>query len=511
MNNQELARQLDYTIYSDVDRAAHVARILGTNDWEAMLAAQMEKGITDNSPVAQQLETLANYIMYGKSEQGTNAVERKEISQPSTRYTTYTRKPNLSLDELSDSPAFDEQETRPIERNSYLTPKRKIARPLYAKDVDTGEIFCLNPHDNDSHIAGMAELWEAIDRLEWLAGKTSWDSKPFSDKTYLVNGRRIYKVNHPVKNAPDGTLYVDSTPPTSPPKLTPLTAYRLKHWIVDQKKHQYYLKESSNPTAFAQHFSFTPPTPIDWESDSGYWLTKDEARRLGKLIDLERWRWRLATCAEYTAREAFPDELGYTTGTKKLIIETGISDIVVGYAPAANRNSQFVREYFHLLCQHTIDFTNPLHVYALLENYRDLRIATHDKLNSQMRHILDAFSQIVNRTELHESREIILYYKVHKWTNERISRELEEFGYSYATNYISTIYKKEVCAKIARQARIMDDEWLARHDPNAWRKCTECGVYKLATTDNFTNKPKNYGGLSYKCKACDKLARERRK
>ena len=58
MNNQELARQLDYTIYSDVDRAAHVARILGTDDWEAMLAAQMEKGITDNSPAARQLEIL---------------------------------------------------------------------------------------------------------------------------------------------------------------------------------------------------------------------------------------------------------------------------------------------------------------------------------------------------------------------------------------------------------------------------------------------------------------------
>lgn len=511
MNNQELARQLDYTIYSDVDRAAHVARILGTDDWEAMLAAQMEKGITDNSPAARQLEILANYIMYGKNTEGTNAIERKEITQPSTRYSTYTRKPNLSLDELSDSPAFDEQETRPIERNSYLTPKRKITRPLYGKDVNTGSIICLNPDGHDSAITGMTQLWEAIDHLEWLAGKTSWDPKPFSDNAYLVNGRRVYKVNHNVKSAPDGTLYVDSTPPIAPPKLTPLAAYRLKHWIVDQKKHQYYLKESNSPTAFARHFSFTPPIPIDWETDSGYWLTRDEAERLNKKVDFTVSRWRPVPHWEYNAREASPDELGYISGSVKLGQPIDQNDIVVGYIPAANRTYPFVREYFHLVCEHTIDFTDPLHVYALLENYRDLRVATHDKLNSQMRHILDAFSQIVNRTELHESREIILFYKVHKWTNERISRELEEFGYSYATNYISTIYKKEICAKIARQARIMDEEWSARHNFNAWRKCTECGKSKLATTDNFTNKPKNYGGLSYRCKACDKLARERRK
>ena len=522
MNNRELAKQLDYTIYSDVARAAFVAKLLGTNDWEASLCAQMERGgLTENSPVVQQLETLANYIMYGKNqESGKNAIERKEITQPSTHYSTYTRKEHLSLDELGESPAFDEQETRPIERNSYLTPKRKITRPVYGKEVSTGEIVCLNEKEHDGAIPGMAQLWEAIDHLEWLAGKQERHPAPFSDKTYLVDGRRVHKVNHTVKSAPDGTLYVDSTPPVAPPKLSPLMAYRLKHWLVDQKKHQYYLKESNSPTAFAQHFSFTPPSPVDWEQDSGYWLTQYEAFRLKKKIDLTRWRWRQVTrdlYEQYSLRATSDDsiydfdELGYYFGSKNLVPEEYLTHISVGYSPTLSTSTNYVKEYFCAIAPHTIDFTDPLHVYALLENFRDLKITTYDKLNSQMRHILDAFSEIVDKTDLHESRDIILYYKVHKWTNERIAQELAEFGYSYATNYISTIYKKEICTKIARQAQMMDEEWHARNDRLAWRRCTDCGKNKLANTNNFTSKPKNYGGLSYRCKACDKLARERRK
>lgn len=508
--NRELARKLDYTLYSQEERVAFVTQLLGSDNWEERLAEKYGQGVTDNSPVAQQLETLANFILYGKrTDTNKNEVESKSISQPPTRYATFTRKAPLSLDELTDSPTFDEQETRPVERNSYLNPKRTIARPVYAKDAETGELLCLNPDTNDASIAGMADLWESIDRLEWLAGKQQWSPEPYSKRTYIVDGRPVFRVNHPVREDADGNLYVDSTPPPTPPKLSSLSQYRLKHWLIDQKKHQYYLKESDNPTAFAQHYSFTPPTPVDWEEDSGYWLTLREAHTLGKKVDLTRVRWRPIGSMEYAARASdTPAEELYAREDwgKKLVRGAYVYD-VLPEVPGAHA----IREYFHLVSAHTLDFTDPLHVYALLEHYRDLRVATHDKLNSQMRHILDAFQNIVNHTELHESRDIILYYKIHKWTNERIARELEEFGYSYAVNYISTIYKREICVKIARQARVMDEEWAARDNPHAWRRCSECGANKLANNDNYTSKPKNYGGLSYRCKACDKLVRERRK
>lgn len=422
--------------------------------------------------------------MYGKSLDNTNAIERKEISKPTTRYSTFARRPDASLDELAESPTFAEQDTRPIARNTYLNPKRKIVRPVYALDLLTNDIACINESVNDARIDGMAALWHSIDYLEGLAGKQVIAPEPYTKNTYLVNGRRVHKINHPVREI-DGKLTIVSPTVATPAKLTPLMAYRLKHWIIDQKKHQYYLKESNSPTAFASHFSFTQPSPIEWEEDSGYWLTRSEALRLNKQVDFAVPRWRAVTKFYFdTQEEPEREQRGHTF---------------------------WAREYFHLIGRHTLDFTNPLYVYALLENFRDLKVAYYDKPQSQVWCIIDSFNEIVNRTDLHESRDIILYYKVHKWTNERISKELEEFGYSYATNYISTIYKQEICNKVARQATVMHEEWLARGVPTAWRKCTRCAKKKLMNSDNFTSKPKNYMGLSYQCKVCDRERREERK
>ena len=56
---------LDYTIERDVDRLAAVETILDN----------MEK-----KPTAKDLELMASYILYGKDENGQNAVQRKEVT-----------------------------------------------------------------------------------------------------------------------------------------------------------------------------------------------------------------------------------------------------------------------------------------------------------------------------------------------------------------------------------------------------------------------------------------------
>ena len=175
-------------------------------------------------------------------------------------------------------------------------------RPLWLRDEETGELFVSPDTTDDAKIVGMTELWDSIDKLEWLAGKAQWSAEPFSRNLYSVNGRKVRRVLRPVSLVSGTPQVADGAPPPAP-KLAPLEAYRVKHWLIDQKKHQYYLKESSSPTAFASHVSFTPPTPIDWESNSGYWITRSEAKRLGKKIDLERWRWRRITLPQFMQLE----------------------------------------------------------------------------------------------------------------------------------------------------------------------------------------------------------------
>ena len=107
---------------------------------------------------------------------------------------------------------------RPVERNSYLSPKRTIVRPLWLRDEETGELFVSPDTTDDAKIVGMTELWDSIDKLEWLAGKAQWSAEPFSRNLYLVNGRKVRRVLRPVTLV-SGTPQIVSEAPPPPPKL----------------------------------------------------------------------------------------------------------------------------------------------------------------------------------------------------------------------------------------------------------------------------------------------------
>jgi hypothetical protein len=54
-----------------------------------------------------ELETVSNYVLYGKDADGTSSVDRKEI-QIKTKFKTYNKDRFVSLDEMMESPTFDE-------------------------------------------------------------------------------------------------------------------------------------------------------------------------------------------------------------------------------------------------------------------------------------------------------------------------------------------------------------------------------------------------------------------
>ena len=88
---------LNFSIDRDVDRVTAIANILDS----------LEKNPSDT-----ELEQMASYILYGKDEDGYNAVQRGEITNGNTRYGSYRRKDDklLSLDEIIDNPMTDERE-----------------------------------------------------------------------------------------------------------------------------------------------------------------------------------------------------------------------------------------------------------------------------------------------------------------------------------------------------------------------------------------------------------------
>ena len=124
----KLLKQLDYNIYSNVDRTAHVTELI--EEYEC------ENGTIelDAPAVATQLEGMANFILYGKDpETGKSCVDTKEIRIP-TKFSSFKRKEPESLEALQESPVFSEAELRPYNfKNVYTKPKNTISR---TKDGD---------------------------------------------------------------------------------------------------------------------------------------------------------------------------------------------------------------------------------------------------------------------------------------------------------------------------------------------------------------------------------------
>lgn len=216
---------LDYSIERDVDRLAAVNHILDT---------------LDNTPNYTELEQMASYILYGKDENGLNAVQRKETTDSDKRYKTFARDAdtkNQSLDAILDNPLGDQLSLKPIEEKYvYLKRKPSIRKPKY--DKKTGELLDIG----DGDIPGMQELWDCIKRLEHVLAVGEGKVPP-DDETELITDS--YKL------------------------------YKLRHQIADMRLHQYYLKDAYKPTIHFVAIQHPQPQTYDWDSDAAYWVSRE--------------------------------------------------------------------------------------------------------------------------------------------------------------------------------------------------------------------------------------------
>lgn len=212
---------LDYSIERDYDRLHAVEDILDT---------------LDTKPTNTELEQMASYILYGKDEEGKNAIQRGETTDSDKRYKSFQKAADKvqSLDEILDNPLSDQQALRSVdEKYIYTKKKPTIQRPKY--DKKTGELIDIG----DGDIPGMQELWDRIDYIE-----------------------RVIAAN-------EGRIPLDETMTVLPNSYR---LYQLRHQLIDMRRHQYYLKDMYKPTL---HFlAIHPPQPqtYDWDTDAVYWM-----------------------------------------------------------------------------------------------------------------------------------------------------------------------------------------------------------------------------------------------
>lgn len=116
--------ELDFDIVSSSERMEHVKKI----------------DLSQLTP--KELDTVSNYVLYGKDEDGTSCVDRGEV-YIKTKFGSYEKNKTVSLDSLLESPTFDE--TMLVQKNIY-----KKGKPVIDKE-------------KAAHIPGMVDLWKAIE------------------------------------------------------------------------------------------------------------------------------------------------------------------------------------------------------------------------------------------------------------------------------------------------------------------------------------------------------------
>ena len=174
---------LDFSINTSKDRKNFI---------DNYMKERMANGYTFTQ---KEIETMANYMLYGKDSDGTSIVDRKEIDID-TRYASYKKKRPESLEALMESPAFNE--TNIVTTNIYKKEKPKIDR------------------EKDSDVPGMKELWESIDRLDHRIKVT--EGKEEDSNIKPLTSQQLYKAKHHlIELRTQQYLLKDSVKPTLPP------------------------------------------------------------------------------------------------------------------------------------------------------------------------------------------------------------------------------------------------------------------------------------------------------
>lgn len=495
---------LDWTLETAVDRTVFLENYLANR----------------TIPLSESdLEMCGNYILWGRGSNGLNA-EQEGYVQLERRNSTWASNANArqvsSIEELTENPTFDEAQFHSLADTTYKTPKPNFSREE-----------CLRKAPPE-FIPMLRDLFSRIDRVELSIG--------FYDRAH---GKR--KTDLPER----------LTRKFSPEELFDLEERALswtngqylkkKHLLVELRREQYTIKDSFSNSLMARptnkFVEEVPPTFCGPESEEDGFLVLPlglssgarQAQGKSKSID-----WFL----EFEELAGKKDDPAYQTQARKLecrLVERGICQPKKASRAYADRtvkkaqdpqggvsnsmtnlessktpkptSAAFPQKSVTQFGFLTIDFRNPAHICRLLDSQK---LLITDPSLLRVRDTLDFYVRQANLTPVQQK---VLELKLAGKQNMDIKEIVnKEFGRSYQTNYISTIYRQYVAPAIADAAtRHLEIVRAIAEGPERFKRCSVCGRLLVESETYFIHKSRAKSGFSTRCKQCDHDYRQRRK
>lgn len=437
--------QLDFKLTTNEERSQFLNEYL-----------QQEQFIK-RPPTEDELETMANYLLWGKDPAtGLNA-QQEGICNLNTKHGTWDKNSNVeSLEGLMEMPTFNEAALSTLENVPIKVKKEVFSRK---------EALSKCP---DHLRQTLLDLFRRIDEFD-----------------LIIN---FYELNHGRrKNPPRPELLAafsveeQSQLSERANKLNQYSYLKMRHQLVELRREQYTLRDS-----FSNQILVSPSAVVDSTNRNPQIGSDIEVLPLGLIKPnpvgpLIFRKWEETIPSNYTEEEL--KQISDFYWTKK------------AYKPGGN--------------QTYIDFRELEHVYVLFCQFFELEDAAgYLDLESNLANLLETLKFYLDRAELSELHKEILDLKLKKVKNQDIADQVnKKWGKTYTPNYISTIFRQRIIPKINDAAAYHEKLVSNVFFEEEFKTCTGCGRTLLRDTDNFTRKARSKDGFTTRCKVCEKKTR----
>lgn len=409
-------------------------------------------------PTEEELETMGNYILWGKNDEGQNLEQEGLVEMP-RRNSTWTTKNIDSLDELTENPTFNENSIYSL---SSQIPSKKTREVFSRKEARANAPFSLLPY--------FEGLWRQIDEVDLLINYYE-----------LGSGKRKKEPRNELLNA--FTVEEQDRLRLRALNMKQYRYLKMRHLLVELRREQYTMKDSYSERVLlrGQQTSFSdspnvfgteiPVFPLGMKDDTKKDLTKIIFRDFSELVPKELEEEEILEASKFFWQKQEQEK----------------GDL-----------------YF--------DFRDLEMVYQLFLKLEELGEEDSDDLFSTTSQLLITLNFYIDQAELTEVHKSILDLKIGKQKNQDIASYINKtYGKTYTTNYISTIFRQKIIPLINRAAAYHEQIIGSLPFEEEFKTCTKCGRILLRDPANFVRKSRAKDGLSNHCKACDKRNREEKK
>lgn len=441
--------RLDFSLSTNEERAAFLQEYL------------LRPEFTKKPPTEDELETMGNYLLWGKDPTtGLNAKQAK-ICDIATKYKTWDADTVESLDGLIEQPTFNEASLQPLGTAAPIKQKREVFSRKEALE-----------RCPDFLRETFVELFRNIDELDLAIN--------YYD---LAHGKR--------KNEPRDTLLIKFSDDDRK-KLeewsatwSQYTYLRKRHQLVELRREQYTLRDSFAPVLVLENNNVLvePIAPPEFDAEI-------EVLPLGTYNTSE-----LAAVLFRPWTELTPS----TTSDSQLKLVSDLLWKKNSYQPSSQ--------------QMYVDFRELEHVYQLFQLFFDLEEAAENaQLESNLPAVMRTLKFYTEQADLNEVQREILDLKLHKVKNIDIADQInKKWGKTYTANYISTIFRQRIIPKINEAAAYHHKIVSNLFFEEEFKVCTCCKKTFLRDPENFTRKSRSKDGFTTRCKKCEKESRNKPK